>query len=155
MFMQPVYRSSAIEILLIEDNEGDIELMREAFHDGKILNRIHVARDGEEGLDFLYRRGQYADAIRPDIVLLDLNTPRKSGREVLAEIKRDSDLQEIPVVVLSSCAAEQDILRSYNLHANSYIIKPVDVTQFLQVIETIESFWLSVVRLPPASRQAA
>jgi len=144
-----------IEILLVEDNAGDIELTQDAFHDAKIINHVHVARDGDKALDFLYRRAGFKDAVRPDIILLDLNIPRKSGQEVLAIIKQDETLKEIPVVILTSSAAEQDIVKSYNLHANAYIVKPVDLTQFLRVVESVEEFWLSVVKLPTRKAQGA
>lgn len=137
-----------IEILLVEDNPGDVRLTIEALHEGKVRNRLSVAEDGEEALDFLYRRGKHANATRPDLILLDLNLPRKDGREVLAEIKQDSDLRRIPVVVLTTSEAEQDILRSYELHANCYITKPVDLERFLLVVKAIDEFWLSVVKLP-------
>lgn len=138
-----------IEILLVEDNPGDVELTCEAFLECKATNRIHVAEDGEEALDFLYRRGKFSDAVRPDIILLDLNMPRKDGKEVLKEIKQDSDLCDIPVVILTSSEAERDISISYKLHANSYIIKPVDLEKFLHVVKAVESFWLQIVKLPP------
>ncbi len=138
-----------LEILLVEDNPGDIELTEEAFREGKIVYNMHVARDGEEALDFLYQRGKFTEARRPDIILLDLNMPRKNGKEVLAIIKEDSKLHGIPIVVLSSSAAEQDIVKSYSLYANAYIVKPVDLDQFLRVVRELEDFWLSVVRLPP------
>lgn len=138
-----------IEILLVEDNPGDARLTLEAFKDGKVLNNLHVVGDGLEALAFLRRQGQYAQAPRPGIILLDLNLPRKDGREVLAEIKADPDLRRIPVVVLTTSQAERDILKSYDLHANSYITKSVDLDEFLAVIRAIENFWLMIVRLPP------
>ena len=141
---------SPIEILLVEDNPGDVRLTEEAFKEGRVYNHMSVAGDGVEALAFLRREGKYADAPRPDLVLLDLNLPRKSGREVLAEIKGDPRLADIPVVVLTTSAAESDILRSYELHANCYITKPVDLSQLLRVVKAIDDFWLSVVRLPPA-----
>ena|SRR5437867_5607052 len=137
-----------IEILLVEDNPGDVRLTIEALKEGKIRNYMSVVGDGEQALDFLHRRGEFADAPRPDVILLDLNLPRKDGREVLAEIKEDPDLKRIPVVVLTTSKAEEDILRTYNLHANCYITKPVDLDQFINVIRSIESFWFSVVSLP-------
>ena len=140
--------SDPIEILLVEDNPGDVRLTRESLKDGKIHTRLSVVSDGEEALEFLYRRGRHAGAPRPDLVLLDLNLPRKSGREVLAEIKVDEHLRRIPVVVLTSSEAEQDILASYNLNANCYITKPVDLEQFIRVVRSIEDFWLTVVKLP-------
>ena len=137
-----------IEILLVEDNPGDVELTREAFAECKVVNRIHVAEDGEEALDFLYRRGKFSDAVRPDVILLDLNMPRKDGKEVLKEIKQDSDLSTIPVVILTSSEAERDIAISYKLHANCYIIKPVNLEKFLEVVKAVEKFWLQIVKLP-------
>jgi CheY-like chemotaxis protein len=136
--------------LLVEDNPGDVRLTVEALRDSKVRNRIHVVDDGEKALAFLRCEGEYADARRPDLILLDLNLPRKDGREVLAEIKKDPTLQAIPVVILTSSAAEQDVVQAYNLHANCYITKPVDLEQFLRVIRSIEDFWLMVVMLPPA-----
>ncbi|HEU0036815.1 MAG TPA: response regulator [Kofleriaceae bacterium] len=137
-----------IEILLVEDNPGDVRLTEEALREGKVRNNLHVARDGVEAIEFLRRQGKFADAVRPDLVLLDLNLPRKDGREVLAEIKDDAELKTIPVVVLTTSSAETDILRSYSLHANCYITKPVDLEQFVQVVKSIDDFWLTVVRLP-------
>lgn len=138
-----------IEVLLVEDDPGDELMTREAFEENKVRNNLHVARDGEEALDFLNRRGQYADAPRPDLVLLDLNLPKFDGRQVLAEIKADENLRTIPVVVLTTSAAEEDILRSYQLHANAYVTKPVDFARFIQVVRQIDDFFVSVVRLPP------
>lgn len=137
-----------IEILLVEDNPGDVELTREAFIDGKIGNHINVARDGVEALEYLRRKGVYSNAVRPDIVLLDLNLPRKGGLEVLAELKADPDLRSIPIVVLTTSRDEEDIARSYHAHANCYISKPVDFDKFMGVVRSLESFWLTVVRLP-------
>jgi CheY-like chemotaxis protein len=137
-----------IEILLIEDNPGDAELARETLATSKIRNKLHVVIDGEKAMDFLYKRGVYAEVPRPDIIILDLNLPRKDGREVLAEIKMDDDLKRIPVVILSSSKAEEDILKSYNLHANCYITKPLDFRQFTKIVESIENFWLTIVKLP-------
>ena len=138
-----------LEILLVEDNPADVRLTEEAFREGKIHNTLVVARDGVEALDVLRRRGRFADATRPDLILLDLNLPRKDGREVLAEIKADPDLRRIPVVVLTTSRAEIDIVRTYNLHANCYVVKPVDLDQFIGIIQSIENFWLSAVTLPP------
>ena len=138
-----------IEILLVEDNEADVRLTQEALTDAKVRNRMSVATDGDEALMFLRRLGRHADAPRPDLILLDLNLPRKNGREVLAEIKQDSDLKRIPVVVLTTSRAEEDVIRSYDLHANCYITKPVDLDQFLSVVRSIEHFWLTIVTLPP------
>jgi CheY-like chemotaxis protein len=139
-----------IEILLVEDNAADVRLTQEALREGKVHNRLTVARDGEEALEILLRRGPHAEAARPDLVLLDLNLPRKDGREVLATLKADDDLKRIPVVVLTTSSAEVDILRSYQLHANCYITKPVDLEQFVNVVKSIDEFWLTIVRLPPA-----
>lgn len=138
----------AIEILLVEDNPGDVRLTQEALKEGRITNRLHVVDDGEKALVFLRQEGEYADSPRPDIILLDLNLPKKDGRQVLAEIKSDPQLRRIPVVVLTTSKAEEDILRSYDLHANCYITKPVDLDQFLGVVRSIEDFWLTVVKLP-------
>jgi two-component system, chemotaxis family, response regulator Rcp1 len=137
-----------IEILLVEDNPGDVRLTIEALKEGKVRNRLSVARDGVEALAFLRREGVHANAPRPDLILLDLNLPRRDGREVLAEIKDDARLRRIPVVVLTTSKAEEDILRTYDLHANCYINKPVDLDQFISVVRSIDDFWLSVVRLP-------
>lgn len=137
-----------IEILLVEDNPADVRLTQEALKEGKVRNHLHVARDGIEAMEFLRRVGKYANAVRPDLILLDLNLPRKDGREVLADIKLDPDLKAIPVVVLTTSSAEQDIFKSYKLHANCYITKPVDLDQFVQVVKSIDDFWLTVVRLP-------
>jgi CheY-like chemotaxis protein len=141
-----------IEILMVEDNPGDVRLTREALRDAKVANRLHVVEDGVAALDFLYQRGDYTRAVRPDVVLLDLNLPRKNGREVLAEMKQDPYLKTIPVVVLTTSSAEEDVLRAYSLHANCYITKPVDFTQFEKVVRSIENFWLSIVTLPPSSK---
>lgn len=146
--MCPQPSGQPIEILLVEDNPGDVRLTREVFKEGKVRNNLSVASDGVEALAFLRREGEYADAPRPDVILLDLNLPRKDGREVLAEIKEDPDLRRLPVVVLTTSQAEQDILKSYNLHANCYITKPVDLERFITVVKSIETFWLSVVKLP-------
>lgn len=138
-----------IDILLVEDNQGDADLAREALEDSKLHNTLNVVGDGEAAMAFLRKQGQYAAALRPDLILLDLNLPKKDGREVLAEIKADVGLKRIPVVILTTSRAEEDILRSYNLHANCYITKPIDLTQFLRVVKSIEDFWLSIVVLPP------
>jgi CheY-like chemotaxis protein len=139
-----------IEILLVEDNPGDVRLTIEALKDGKVRNRLHVAKDGVEALAFLRQEGQHAAAPRPDVILLDLNLPKKAGREVLQEIKEDESLRRIPVVVLTTSSSEQDILRTYELHANCYVTKPVDLEQFMGVVKGIEDFWLTVVKLPNA-----
>ena len=138
-----------IEILLVEDNPGDVRLTKEALKEGRFANLINVAVDGFEAMAFLRREGKYANASRPDLILLDLNLPKKNGREVLAEIKADSDLKRIPVLVLTSSQAEKDIVATYNLHANCYITKPVDFEQFICVVRSIEDFWFAVVKLPP------
>lgn len=139
-----------IEILLVEDNEGDVDLTREALAEAKVNNRLHVAEDGLTALRFLRREEPYATAPRPDLILLDLNLPLMDGREVLAEIKTDSQLRQIPVVVLTTSQAEEDIVRSYDLHANCYITKPVDFNQFMKVVRSVHDFWVTVVRLPPS-----
>lgn len=137
-----------IDVLLIEDDPGDELMTREAFEDNKIKNTLYVARDGEEGLDFLYQRGAYREAPRPDLILLDLNLPKYDGRQILEQIKSDADLCHIPVVVLTTSAAEEDILRSYKLHANAYVTKPVDLDQFIAAVRQIDEFFVQVVRLP-------
>ncbi len=137
-----------VEILLVEDNPGDVRLTLEAFKEGKILNRLSVVGDGVEAMAFLRREGNYSNVPRPDLILLDLNMPRKDGREVLAEIKKDPELRRIPVIILTTSQAEQDILKSYDLHANCYITKPVDLDQFNTVVKNIQDFWLTVVKLP-------
>ena len=141
-----------VEILLVEDNEGDVGLVEEVFEDAKIRNSLHVAEDGEEAMLFLNKEKPFANAPTPDIILLDLNLPQKDGREVLEEIKTNDKLKRIPVVVLTTSKAEEDIVRSYDLHANSYITKPVDFDQFIRVIKSIEDFWLEVVRLPSSKK---
>lgn len=141
--------SSTIEILLIEDNAGDARLTLEAFKEGRVLNHLTVMQDGVEALAYLRREGRYGAARQPDLILLDLNLPRMSGREVLTQIKADERLKTIPVVVLTTSEDSQDIARAYSQHANCYITKPVDLEQFLRVIQSIENFWLTLVRLPP------
>ncbi len=137
-----------IEVLLVEDDPGDELMTREAFEDNKIGNRLHVARDGAEALDFLYRRGAHTGAPRADLILLDLNLPKYDGRQILEKVKSDPDLAHIPVVVLTTSSSEEDILRSYKLHANAYVTKPVDVAQFIAAVRQIDDFFVSVVRLP-------
>ena len=137
-----------IDILMVEDNPGDIRLTLEALKENKMNNALHVAKDGVQAMAFLRQEGEYADAPRPDLILLDLNLPRKDGREVLAEIKADPSLMRIPVVILTTSQAEEDILRSYNLHANCFVTKPVDLDQFIRVVQSIEQFWLTIVKLP-------
>jgi chemotaxis family two-component system response regulator Rcp1 len=147
--MQAIGTDAApIEVLLVEDSPGDVRLTREAFKDAKVHINLHVASDGAKAMAFLKREGEYAKAPRPDLILLDLNLPKKDGREVLGEIKQDSSLKTIPVVILTTSSSEADILRSYQLHANCYITKPVGLEGFLTVVRSIDSFWLSVVRLP-------
>ncbi|WP_135363158.1 response regulator [Halosimplex halophilum] len=138
-----------VEILLAEDNPGDVTLTRKALERGSISNNLHVVGDGVEALSFLRQEGEYADEPRPDLVLLDLNMPRKDGRDVLEEIKTDDDLRRIPVVVMTSSEAEEDIVQSYDLHANAYLTKPIDFDGFLDIVKRIEDFWLTVVRMPP------
>ena len=137
-----------IEILLVEDNPGDARLTTEALKEAKVRNKLNHIDDGEEALAFLRRQGKYAGAQRPDLILLDLNLPRKDGREVLAEIKADACLKRIPVVILTTSQADEDILRAYNLNANCYVSKPVDLEQFIKVVRTINDFWLTIVKLP-------
>jgi chemotaxis family two-component system response regulator Rcp1 len=143
--------ATSIEILLVEDSPGDVRLTKEALRDAKVQNNLHVALDGMEATAFLWRQGKHANAPRPDLILLDLNLPKKGGRELLEEIKLDPSLKSIPVVILTTSAAEEDILRSYQLHANCYITKPVDLDQFLKVVKTIDNFWLAIVKLPKAA----
>jgi chemotaxis family two-component system response regulator Rcp1 len=144
--------ATPIAVLLVEDSPGDVHLTREAFKDAKVHINLHVASDGAEAMAFLGREGRHADAPRPDLILLDLNLPKKDGREVLEEIKKNPSLMSIPVVILTTSAAEEDILRSYRLHANCYITKPVDLDGFLKVVKSIDSFWLSIVKLPHETR---
>jgi chemotaxis family two-component system response regulator Rcp1 len=138
-----------VQILLVEDNPADVRLTVEALRAAKVANELHVVDDGETAIDYLRQRGAYCAATRPDIVLLDLNLPRLDGRDVLADIKADSDLASIPILVLTSSAAEEDIARSYELHANCYISKPVDFTEFMEAVRSLEGFWLKIVKLPP------
>jgi two-component system, chemotaxis family, response regulator Rcp1 len=137
-----------IKILLMEDSEGDVRLVQEALKEGKLHNRLFIVRDGVDGMDFLLKHGKYQAAERPDLILLDLNMPKKDGREVLGEIKESEDLKRIPVVILTTSSSEIDILKTYNLHANCYIVKPLDLDEFIRVVRSIESFWLSIVKLP-------
>jgi len=141
-------RVKPVEILLVEDNPGDVKLTIEALRDGKVHNHLNVAPDGVEALAFLRREGKYAAAPTPDLILLDLNLPKVDGREVLAEVKADDNLKHIPVVVLTTSQADQDIIRSYDLHANCYVTKPVDLDQFITVVHSIETFWFTIVTLP-------
>lgn len=140
--------SDEIQILLVEDNPGDVRLTKEALRGAKVANELHVVGDGEEAIDFLRQRGRHGGAPRPDIVLLDLNLPRIDGVEVLADIKSDADLAKIPIIVLTSSSAEVDIQRAYELHANCFISKPVDFTEFIGAVRSLEGFWLKIVRLP-------
>jgi len=137
-----------IEILLVEDSPSDADLTVDAFSEARVLNNLHWVEDGVEALTFLRRQGQYSDVPRPDLILLDLNMPKKDGREVLAEIKADSQLKRIPVIILTTSAAERDILKTYELNGNCYVTKPIDVEQFMSVVKLIEAFWLAVVQLP-------
>lgn len=147
--MDTLFRDGrTVDILLVEDNPGDVELTREALETARVSNRLHVVDDGAEAIDFLFRRGKFALAPRPDIILLDLNLPNKDGREVLSEIKADANLSQIPIVVLTTSQADEDILRAYQLHANCYITKPIDFNQFLRIVASIQDFWLNVVKLP-------
>jgi CheY-like chemotaxis protein len=138
-----------VEILLVEDNEGDARLTREALKGGRLRNTLHHVEDGVEAMAFLRREGPFANGPRPDLILLDLNLPRMDGREVLAAIKRDDDLKHIPVIILTTSNDDKDVLRAYDLHANCFITKPVDLDRFLEVVRSIETFWLTIVRLPP------
>ncbi|MFA5860763.1 MAG: response regulator [Candidatus Thermoplasmatota archaeon] len=140
--------SKPIEILLVEDNPDDVELTVEALADSKVLNRISIARDGVEAIDFVNKRGQFADAPTPDVILLDLNMPRKSGREVLAELKADPNHRHIPIIILTTSSAEEDILRSYKLQASAYVVKPVDFNRFVEVVKAIDTFWFNVASYP-------
>jgi two-component system, chemotaxis family, response regulator Rcp1 len=138
-----------VDILLVEDNPADVHILREIFDESKISNALHVVNDGDQAMDFLYRRGQFAASPRPDLVLLDIGLPRKSGLEVLAEVKGDPDLKRIPVVMLTTSKAEEDVLISYDLHANGYIPKPMHLEQLLEVVKSLEEFWFGIVKLPP------
>lgn len=143
-----------VEILLVEDNPGDVDLAKAALEDSKVNNALHVVTDGQEAMDYLRRRGKYADVRCPDLVLLDLNLPKKDGREVLVEIKSDPDLRRIPVVILTISKDEEDIFKAYDLHANCFITKPIDLSQFIKVVKSIEDFWLTIVKLPPHQSRA-
>jgi CheY-like chemotaxis protein len=141
-----------VDILLVEDNEGDARLAKEAMRDSKIRNILHHVADGEEAMAFLRNEGKYAKVPRPDLILLDLNLPKKDGRQVLAEIKNDESLKRIPVVILTVSSAEEDVLKAYNLHANCFITKPIDLDQFMKVVRSVEDFWLTIVKLPNGER---
>ena len=145
----PIQTIRSVEILLVEDNLADVRLTREALKEARVLNTLHVVRDGADAMDFLHNKGHYVGMPMPDLILLDLNLPRKDGREVLAEIKGDPRLKRIPVVILTTSKAEEDIVHSYDLHANAFITKPVDLAQFMKVTVAVEHFWLAVVTLPP------
>ena len=138
-----------IDILVVEDNPGDALLIREVLKSNKIYNTLNIVKDGEEAMDFLYRKGKFAEAPQPDLILLDLNLPKMDGRQVLAKIKSDDKLKQIPVVIMTMSQAEEDILKSYKLHANCYVTKPINLDQFVKVVESIEDFWFSLVKLPP------
>jgi DNA-binding response OmpR family regulator len=138
----------AIEILLIEDNPGDARLTQEALKDGKLKNNLSIVYDGEEAMDFIYKRNKHKDAVRPDLIILDLNLPKKSGREILTEIKEDEDLKTIPVIILTTSKAEEDIIKTYQLHANCYLVKPIDLNKFFELVKSIEGFWLTLVKYP-------
>jgi chemotaxis family two-component system response regulator Rcp1 len=140
--------SKPADIVLVEDNAGDVRLIVEAFKENKFLNNLHVAKDGVEAMEFLHKEGKYADAVHPDLILLDLNLPKKDGREVLEEIKVDPNLKRIPVIILTSSKAEADIFKTYDLHANCYITKPIDMDQFIGIVRSMENFWLTIVTLP-------
>ncbi len=142
------YNFQPIEILLVEDSPSDADLTIETFSESKILNNLHWVENGIEAMNFLMKRGKYINAVRPDLILLDLNLPKKNGMEVLEEIKKTSELKTIPIVILTTSSAEEDIWKSYNFHANSYITKPVDLDQFMHIVKSIENFWLTVVKLP-------
>ena len=144
-----VNENRPVEILLVEDNPGDERLTREALKEGKVYSNLHWVKDGVDAMEFLRRQGKHVGAPRPDIILLDLNLPKKDGREVLQDIKNDPELKRIPVVVLTTSKAEEDVLRTYNLHANCYVTKPVDLEKFIVVVKSIDVFWLTVVTLPP------
>ncbi|HLN21766.1 MAG TPA: response regulator [Bacteroidales bacterium] len=138
----------SIDILIVEDNPGDARLIREVLNDTKVYSSLHIVNDGVEAMDFLHNKGKYAEMPRPDIIILDLNLPKKDGREVLAELKAEEDLKHIPVVIMTISQAEEDILKTYKLHANCYITKPIDLNEFIKVIKSIEDFWFSIVKLP-------
>jgi CheY-like chemotaxis protein len=140
---------NSIDILVVEDNPGDARLIKEVLNDNKVYSSLYIVNDGVEAMNFLHREGKYKDVSIPDLIILDLNLPRKDGREVLAEIKADVKLKHIPIVIMTISQAEEDILKSYNLHANCFITKPIDLNQFIKVVKSIEDFWFSIVKLPP------
>ena len=141
--------AKTVEILLVEDNQGDARLAELALKESKVLNNVYLVKDGVEAMEYLHKQGRYSKSVHPDLILLDLNLPKKDGREVLAEIKSDPNLKRIPVVSLTASKAEEDILKTYNLHANCYVTKPLDLDQFLRVVKSIEEFWFTIVKLPP------
>jgi chemotaxis family two-component system response regulator Rcp1 len=153
MYMMDLGDERLVEILLVEDNPGDVRLTQEVFKEGKVRNQLSVVRNGEEALAFLRQEGRFASVLRPDMILLDLNLPRKDGRAVLAEIKADPGLKRIPVIILTTSEAESDLIQTYNLHANCYIVKPVELDQFIEAVKRIEGFWLQIVKLPPNGEQ--
>jgi CheY-like chemotaxis protein len=146
------YSSRCLQVLLVEDNEGDVRLIKEAFSESKIDKNFSVARDGEDALNFLYRRGKYNDTVRPDIILLDINLPKKNGFEVLEQIKKDPELKKIPIIMLSSSSSEDHIAKSYDLNANCYVTKPTDFDEYSQVVKTIEDFWFDKAKLPDSTK---
>ncbi|MFC6731792.1 MULTISPECIES: response regulator [unclassified Haladaptatus] len=150
--MSNTRNATPIDILLVEDNPGDVRLTKEAFNEGQINNKLHVVTDGEEALDFLYRRGEYESTIQPQLILLDLNLPKVDGLEVLEQLKSDPTLRHIPVVILTSSAAEEDIIKSYELHTNAYLTKPINPAEFISLVRTFELFWFEFVQLPPRER---
>lgn len=151
--MKDVRMGKPVDILLVEDNPGDVRLAQEALRESKVSNNLYVVNDGVEAMEYLLEKGKYKDAVYPDLILLDLNLPRKDGREVLAEIKEDANLKRIPVVVLTISSDEADILKSYNLHANCFITKPIDINQFHNVVKAIDDFWFTIVKLPPDGKK--
>lgn len=151
--MTPTPDEDPVDILLVEDNPGDVRLTQEAFKEGQIHNDLRVVRNGEAALDYLYQRGEYADAPRPNLILLDLNLPKVSGMEVLDEIKDDPSLRRIPVVILTGSEAEEDIVRGYELHSNAYLTKPVDPDEFIELVKSFEEFWFTLVHLPPSGER--
>jgi CheY-like chemotaxis protein len=151
--MKDVRMGKPVDILLVEDNAGDVRLAQEALMESKVSNNLYVVNDGVEAMEYLRKKGKYKTAVPPDLILLDLNLPKKDGREVLAEIKEDANLKRIPVVVLTISSDEADILKSYNLHANCYITKPIDIEQFHKVVIAIDDFWFTIVKLPPDGKK--
>jgi len=146
--MSTIQELNLVNILLVEDNPGDVRLIQEVFQDGKIFNKLDVARDGEEAVNYLHHKGNHRNNHKPDLILLDLNLPKKSGTEVLADIKSDEQLKRIPVIILTASQAEEDVARAYNNHANCYLTKPIDLNQFISVVQQIKTFWLGIVQLP-------